>query len=330
MNIQVVDEAGKSLAMDRDLASLQARFSEHAAEGFSTALPSSTLERSGLTQWDFGELPATVDIELHGQTLHGYPALVDEGDSVAIQVLDTQAAAEQEHAQGLVRLLALQLKDKLKYLARQGPVTPKTCLHYVEVDSCEQLREDFLEALLQHVCLQDGSDIRTAAAFGERLNGVRNGILREAARLGVLLDEILLRYYQLGLRLAREDSPAWEQAVADIQEQLDNLVYAGFLRETAYRWLQQYPRYLKAMEARLDRLQGNVDKDAQKMAEVRVHFDYYLERYEAGDADPQRLDEYRWAIEEFRVSLFAQELKTVVQVSSKRLQQMKGQLTARG
>jgi len=329
MNIKVVDESGKLLAMDRDLAALQARFSEHAAKGFSTALPSSGLERSGLTQWDFDELPATVDIELHGQTLHGYPALVDQGDSVAIQVLDTEQAAEQEHAQGLVRLLALQLKDKLKYLRKQGTLSQQTCLHYVEVDSCEQLREDFIEALLQQLCLEDGAGVRTAAAFGERLNGVRNGVLNQANRLLALLDEILQRYYQLSLRLGAEDSPAWEQAVGDMQEQLDNLVYAGFLRETPYPWLRQYPRYLKAIELRLDRLQGNVDKDAQKMAEVRQHFDHYLARYEAGDVEPQRLEEYRWYIEEFRVSLFAQELKTVVQVSNKRLQQMKGQLTAK-
>jgi ATP-dependent helicase HrpA len=328
MNIKVVDESGKPVAMGRDLAALQARFSEHAADSFTTALPASGLERSGLSQWDFGDLPASVELELHGQSLHGYPALVDEGESVAIQVLDTEEAARHQHAQGLVRLLALQLKDKLKYLRKQGPVKQQQCLHYVEVDSCEQLREDFIEALLQRVCLEDGIEVRTAAAFGERLNGVRNGILETANRLGQLLEEILTRYYQLGLLLYQETSPAWEQAVADMQEQLDNLVYAGFLRETPYRWLQQYPRYLKAMESRLDRLQGNVDKDAQKMAEVRKHFDHYLARYEAGDADAGRLDEYRWYIEEFRVSLFAQELKTVVQVSAKRLQQMKEQLTA--
>lgn len=326
MNIRVVDESGKTLAMDRELGALQERFRTQASDRFSTALPNSGLERSGISEWDFGELPATVDIRLHGQTLHGYPALVDEGDSVAIQVMDTASSAQQAHAQGLVRLLALQLRDKIKYLRKQGPITQQSCLHYVEVDSCEQLREDFIEALLQQVCLEDGSEIRTASDFGVRLNGVRNGLLRQANRLGDLVEEILARYHRLGLRLYEANSPAWEDAVADMQEQLDNLIYAGFLRETPVQWLQQYPRYLKAMEARLVRLQGNVDKDAQKMAEVRQHFEYYLARYEQGDAEPGKLDEYRWYIEEYRVSQFAQELKTVVSVSGKRLQQMRSAL----
>ena len=123
------------------------------------------------------------------------------------------------------------------------------------------------------------------------------------------------------------DSPAFEDIVADIQEQLDNLIYAGFMQEASFQWLQQYPRYLQAIEKRLDRIQGNIDKDLKKMAQVRSHFEHYLNCYAKGCADATLLNEYRWLIEEFRVSLFAQELKTVTQVSEKRLNQLKKQLT---
>ncbi|MBD3670731.1 MAG: ATP-dependent RNA helicase HrpA [Gammaproteobacteria bacterium] len=326
MNIKVVDESGKQLAMGRDLIALQSQFSDQASDSFSVALPSSDLERSGLTDWDFTSLPGSVDITLQGQTVQGYPALVDEGETVAIQVLDTESSAQEAHRQGLVRLLSLQLKDKLKYLRKQSPVSQQDCMHYVEVDTCDQLREEFLESLLQYVCLKDGTEIRSEQQFSERLMQVRNTLLDEANTLGRLLHEVLLRYYELGLRLYQESSPAWEEAIADMQEQLDNLIYAGFLSETPHQWLRQYPRYLKAIEARFDRLQGNVERDAQKMKQVRRYFEDYLARFESGNADVHSLDEYRWYIEEYRVSLFAQELKTVVQVSDKRLQQMQSSL----
>lgn len=323
MNIRVMDENTKLIAQSRNLSELKEQFSDHATDSFSIALPASHLERSGISDWDFDDLPKNIEIELHGQSITAYPTLVDEGDSVAIQVVDTEEAAQALHAEGLIRLLSLHLKDKIKYLRKQSPLSKQDCLHYVEIDSCEQLREDFSDTVLRDICLRDGVEVYSKSEFDRRLNQVRENLLLEANTLGAIISEVLTAYYRLGLKLYECSAPAWEEVVADIQEQMDNLIYAGFMREANYQWLLQYPRYLKAIQLRLDRLQGNLYKDIKKMNDVRVHFDYYLQCYEAGNIDAQKLDEYRWHIEEYRVSLYAQELKTVLPVSAKRLQQLK-------
>jgi len=278
------------------------------------------------TAWTFGELPELMELKKGGQALIGYPALIDQGTHVEVEVFDEQDVATVRHRAGLRRLVALQIRDAVRYLEKNLPDLQRMAMAYLPLGSSEDLRDQIVEVAIDRAFLAEPwpSD---AASFGRRVDEGRGRltlIANEVARLAAAV----LAEYALALRKLKEARPPKEVA-DDIAAQLERLVPRRFVAATPWGQLVHLPRYLKAVVLRLDKLRADPARDAARLAELRPLDQRYLrklaERRGAADA---RLDELRWLLEELRVSLFAQELKTPQPVSVKRVEKIWAQAFA--
>jgi ATP-dependent helicase HrpA len=322
MNIRVVDEAGRELASGRDLAALKTQLGQAASLTFSAE--DSGIEKSGIRAWDFGDLPAEISFTRGGRRLTGYPALADERESVAIRLFDTRRAADIAMRAGVRRLMRLTLKDPLRQLEKSLPGFTQAALAFRNIASADELIEDALTAIADRAFIGEDELPRTAKAFEAlrarartRLPAVSDGACR-------LITNIAEEYQRAQQRLTAAGKTA-PRAVADVRAQLGRLVYKGFVTATPWERLHDVPRYMKAMQARLDKYAANPERDERHAASISELWSRYEERTaklrRAHESDP-RLEDFRWRIEELRVSLFAQELKTPYPVSFKRLDKL--------
>ncbi|MBL0147606.1 MAG: ATP-dependent RNA helicase HrpA [Ideonella sp.] len=375
MNFRVVDEHGRQLGMGRNIATLKAELGGQARSAFqalaalklgsinapahapalaavdprpagpgqarrapaapppaSAPIPASP---ASYTRWAFGELPELMEIRKGNQTLLGFPALIDKLTHVEIEVFDEPDVAAAKHRAGLRRLVALAIKEPLKYLEKNIPDLPKMGVAYMQVGrgadgagggAVEELRQQIIDVALDRAFLAEPLPT-DESAFKARIDEGRarlNLIAQEVARLaGVVLAE-----HAVASRKLKDSRPAKEVA-DDVAAQLQRLVPKRFLTETPWPQLQHFARYLKAITARLDKLRADPARDAQRLAELRP-LEQRLLRTVAerrGQADA-RLSEFRWLLEELRVSLFAQELRTPQPVSVKRLEKVWSQLSS--
>jgi ATP-dependent helicase HrpA len=268
--------------------------------------------------WSFGPLPELMELRRGRETLIGYPALVDGGDAVELQVFDAPEEAALEHRRGLMRLFALVLKEPLRFFERNLPEAQKLALLYANFGSPEDLRRELISAVIERACLVDPLPA-DADAFLQRVAQARprlNLIGQEVARS---LLAILVEYQAAVRKLPQARSQA--AVAADIEQQLESLFPARWFNSTPAVQLAHYPRYLKAIVLRIDKLRTEPARDAPRLAEIGP-LQAQLRRALAqrrGQLDA-RLEEFRWLLEELRVSLFAQELRTPMPVSVKRLQ----------
>jgi ATP-dependent RNA helicase HrpA len=323
MNIKVVAADGREVAAGRDLLSLQRERGEQAAASFAAA-PGNAFEREQVTEWDFGVLPPQVEFEQRGMRLIGYPALVDEDGGVALRLVDSSAAAHAAMRAGVRRLYRLQARERIKYLEKNLPAIQTMCLHYAGLGDCAGLKADLLTAITDHAFLGDRPLPRSAEEFQR---GKENGaaqLMDAANEICGWVNETLALYHGLMRRLKGSVKPAWLKSLGDIREQLQHLVYPGFIAATPYPQLRHLSRYLRAIDLRLTKLEQHAGRDGPLLAQLMPLWQAYEARAEKqrklGAADPA-LEEYRWLLEELRVSLFAQELKTAAPVSVKRLEQ---------
>ncbi|PKM24553.1 MAG: ATP-dependent RNA helicase HrpA [Gammaproteobacteria bacterium HGW-Gammaproteobacteria-13] len=321
MNIEVVDNQGKPLGEGRDLAELTARFSEATQAGL--ALPKTAKSQQPVEAKAFSEVAAKTQQQVAGLSMTVYPALVEEAGVVKEGRFPTLAEAEFQHRRALQRLLLQQLSEQAKFLRGKLPGLTELALLYRDMGRVDALVEDILLASLDS-CILEGSeplprDGAGLAALAERKRGDWTG---EAERLAKLTLEILKLWHGLQKRFKGKIDLAQAMALNDIKLQLSNLVYPGFVRETPAQWLKEIPRYLKAIEQRLDKIAGQVQRDRVWSGELAGYWEQYQARLgkhsQEGKRDPQ-LVLYRWLLEEYRVSLFAQQLGTKLPVSDKRL-----------
>ncbi|GAB3628471.1 ATP-dependent RNA helicase HrpA [Pandoraea terrae] len=270
-----------------------------------------------LTTWSFGELAEMLEIRRGGQTLFGYPALVDRGDHCDLEVFDDPDEARRQHRAGLRKLFALQLREQVKYLEKNIPGLQQMAMQYMTLGTQEELRAQIIDLALERACLAlpwptDAASFNTRKDEGK---GRLNLLAQEIARLA---GQILTEYAAILKKLPQ--SKPFAQAHADLTAQLQRLIGKRFMVDTPYAQLAHFPRYLKAMAARIDKLKADSARDARAMSEIGPLLQNWqraaAQRRDQGDA---RLDEFRWLLEELRVSLFAQELRTPMPVSVKRL-----------
>ncbi|HSQ71183.1 MAG TPA: ATP-dependent RNA helicase HrpA, partial [Rubrivivax sp.] len=359
MNFRIVDEHGRQLGTGRDLAGLKAEFGAQARSAFqalaalklagtappaavpvapppgrrdaaaapmlaASAAPAVAAESQRYTAWTFGELPELMELRRGSQVLVGFPALVDRGSAVEIEVFDEPEVAAVKHRAGLRRLVALQIREPLKYLERNIPELSTMAAAYLNLGTLEELREQVIDVALDRAFLAEPlpADERSFKARVEEGRARLNLIAQEVARLAaaVLLDHAAAQ------RKLRDSKPPREVA-DDIQAQLQRLVGKRFLAATPWDALQHLPRYLKGIVLRLDKLRADPARDAARLAELRPLEQRWLRRVaELRGAGHARLDEFRWLLEELRVGLFAQELRTPQPVSVKRLEKAWAQL----
>jgi ATP-dependent helicase HrpA len=289
----------------------------------STATPSKA-SPSTHTTWTFGELPELMEIRQGGQTLIGFPALIDGGDSVRVEVFDEPEVAANKHRAGLRRLFALQIKDALKYLEKNIPDLQKMAVAYMPLGTAEELRTQIIDVALDRAFLQDPLPT-DEFAFKKRVDEGRGRLTLIANEVARLAGVILVEYAAAARKI--KDSKNAPEASADCAQQLQRLMPKAFIAATPWAQLQHFARYLKAITQRLDKVRTDPARDTQRMAELKPQDQRYwrlvAERKGVQDA---RMLEFRWLLEELRVSFFAQELRTPQPVSIKRLDKAWGQL----
>ncbi len=319
MNVRIMDEAKRELAMGRELPELRKRLGEAASLTLAKAKPG--MEREGITAWDFGDLPGQVSFKRGNQTLTGFPALVDEGANVALRLMDTKDKAEAAHRQGVKRLMALDLKEQLRQLDRGLPGFNALALKFNATIPADKLKADLMEAIVDRAFIGEDEVPRTQKAFEEqkkraktRLPAVTEGATRYAAAIG----EASQKFTQ---SLAQNASLG--RVAQEAKGQRERMVYPGFLARTPWERLEHVPRYLNGYALRMQKYRSNPERDQKHAGAVQGLWNNYEARAKAdreGGREDARLEEFRWLIEELRISLFAQELRTPFPVSAKRLQ----------
>ncbi|OEZ83007.1 ATP-dependent RNA helicase HrpB [Janthinobacterium sp. HH104] len=277
-------------------------------------------QHMGLTGWTFGELPELLEIVQGKLTLIGFPALVDKGTHCDLEVFDDPTVAARTHKIGLRRLFALQMKEQIKYVEKSIPGLQQMGMQFMALGSQEELREQIINKALDIACLQDPLPL-DAASFAKRQAEGKSRLVLLVNEIARLLSQVLTEFHGLPKRL--QNIPA--AAASDIQSQLQGLVHKRFLTENDYTQLAHFPRYLKAINVRLEKLRADPARDTKLMAEWQSAAAPYLrqakDRQAGKNTDPKLVD-FRWMLEELRVSLFAQELRTPMPVSAKRLQKV--------
>ncbi len=290
--------------------------------GAAAASGSGSADGSGYTQlttWSFGELPELLEIQRGRQTLLGFPALVDKGMHCDIEVFDDPNEAAEIHLNGLRRLFALQLKEQLKYLEKNVPGLQQMGMQFMALGSQEELRDQIIQAGLSRACLQSPLP-KNPGEFNIRRDEGKarlNLLVNEIARL---VGQVLAEYHALPKKLQGIRTHA--AAHADMQAQLQALVHKRFVADTPHAQLSHFPRYLKAITVRLDKLRSDPARDARLMADWQQAAAPWQRAMKAGSRGDPRMEDYRWMLEELRVSLYAQELRTPMPVSVKRLQKV--------
>ncbi len=327
IEVRVVDASGRELAAGRDLGALRARLGEAAQLSFAEAGPA--LERRGMRSWEFGDLPETLTTVRGGQRFTGYPALVDDGDSVSIALLDTRAAADASTRAGVVRLIRIALKDVVSRHEKGGAGFAQAALQLKTTVATDALLADVLAAVCDRAFLGDDPLPRSGTAFAEQVKRARTRLPAVAEGAFRLLATIAARHQELTQRLAAMPSPSARLA-AEVRSRRDGLVYPGFFRETPWSQLAEVPRYLAALDRRLVKYAQDPARDARHAATVGEWWERYRERLErnrkGGRVEPG-LANFRWLLEELSVSLFAQELRTPFPVSYRRLERAWAELS---
>ena len=352
MNIRLIDEHGRQLELERNLARLRSEYGETARSAFqaiaqvsaqtelgieptqirasstiSSADASRKVEQGGYRTWEFGSLPETLEIQKGSQTLFGYPALVDRSDYVDLEVFDDLQEARKHHWEGLRRLFVLMNKDTLKALQKQLPGLRELGLLFINVGSVEDLIEQILNLAVERAFMSDELPIN-AEQFSQRLQAGKPRLALIAQEIAKHALNALQANADLQKKLAQAKAVS-PSAYADIQTQLQGLIFPSLIAQTPYAQLVHLPRYLKAIAMRVDKLRSNPSRDAQcqKDWESVARPWQKLLQGQRGSAsyalsEDQGLQDFRWQLEELRVALYAQELKTPTPMSLKRLEKV--------
>ncbi len=357
MNFRVVDEHGRQLGMSRNFAALRGDWApKQTIAPVPTAKHAAPQQKSACkrhTAWDFGDFNPTSIEQRAGQTITVFNALMDEGDAVTLQRFDTQDAAKAAHRHGLRRLFMLALKEQVKYLEKNLPGLQAMAMQFLAFGSQQDLQRQILAVTFDRCCLNDPWP-ETEKEFATRCKEAKarlNLVAQEIARLvGTVLAEhqalqkalpafkaqprrgaaepsgagvAAMRLLPQTAGSASNVSKAHGQVQQDIHQQLDWLLGKEWIGRTPYERMQHMPRYLKAINVRLEKLRSNPARDAQCMAQMNPLLQQWQRRLSAqqGETDA-RLEDFSWMLQELRVSLFAQELKTPVIVSVKRLEKI--------
>ncbi|GAB2566273.1 ATP-dependent helicase [Paractinoplanes abujensis] len=327
VNFRVVDENEKVLGEGRDLEVLRRSLAPKVQQTISKA--AGDIERRGITTNDFGQLPRRVRQMRGGYEVNVFPALVDEGESVAIKVFESEAEQRTAMVAGTRKLLLLTLPPAARYL--QGRLDNKAKLELSRGNpyrSIADLLDDCAGAAVDKLVTDAGGPVWSSIEFASLRDAVRQDLVDAVANVVTQVRQVLATAYDIDQRLGSTRNPALVAALADIRQQLKGLVHAGFVTETGWRQLHHLPRYLRGIVYRLDRLGGNLARDRQLMAQLHEIETEYRELRSELPAGTEGLSEIRWMIEELRINLFAQSLGTAYPISDKRIFKAMDQLPA--
>ncbi len=330
MNFRLVDENDKLLEESKNLMQLQQDWAIKAAASFKQ-IPNSQFEQQGLTAWDFDELPEQILLKQNGLEMTAYPSLIDRGDSVDLTLMDTATQAKEHTRKGIRRLFLLAQKDSVKYLLKNLPNIQQLCLYYTNVlespyqsvsdqqkcSPCEQLKQDIIHLAFDRCFLIEQTTFQNQQQFEQCLQDKKGNLLDIANELAKQLALPLAEYHKLAKKLNAKLPLSAIHAVKDIKEQLHHLIYQGFIQQTPNTIMHRLPLYMQAISQRLDKLLIDPARDKQWMNEIKPYWQRYLDNQTKMTS--KEFEDFRWMIEEFRISLFAQGIKTAYPISAKRL-----------
>ena len=314
-NLRIIDDGGQELAMGRDLIQIQQQLGKAAATTFRDN--TQEFERDNVTAWDIGTLPESIKFARGKQQLTGYLGLQKEKDGrIALRLFDTSAAAEQAHRVGVIELMKLQLKEQVKDLNKgiQGFTQAAMLLKHINADT---LRDDLTQAVCDRAFIGEDELPRNEKAFKEQIKRARSRLPAVKEALSRYLQETAAAYAELNGKLGKHPLTHL------LRLRLQTLLAAGFATRTPWAQWPRLPIYLKAMTLRLEKYSGNPARDAAREADIQELEQMWQEKTDSlmkqGQPVSDDLAAFKWMIEELRVSLFAQELKTPYPVSVKRL-----------
>ena len=318
MNFRVLDEHGRQLGMSRNFAQLHSELAPRAEPVIVAATAGDQQVEHRSTSWDFGSFSETREVRRAGQRVTLYNALVDDKDAVVLRAFDTRDAAVAAHRAGLRRLFMLALKEQVRYLEKNLPDAQRLGMLFMPFGTQQQLHQQILAMSFDRACLNDPLPV-DEAAFNARTKEAKNRLMLIAQEIARLVAQVLTELQAVQKSLLQIKAHA--QASSDIRAQLEWLLRKDFISSTPYERLQHVPRYLKAIGLRIEKLRTNPQRDAKCMADLQPLLQALQKFQKQGVQDP-RVEEFAWLMQELRVSLFAQELKTPVIVSVKRLEKM--------
>lgn len=331
LNFKVIDEHGRQLAMGRNLAQLRAELGAEAQETFRNVAQQDAEVAKDLadqiTNWTFGELPELMEIQRRGETLIGHPALVDEGDACAIEVFDDPLEAQKAHRKGLRKLFRLTLREQVKFVERslrdlgrvqmQASVVPGLAKNFENFDDLEN---DVVDCVLEATAMADPLPT-DEESFQARREDARGRLSLVAGEVSRLLTEVATIAGTIPLKLKRMTQE--KSLCEDVTRELEGLFPPHFLLSAPLSQLMHYPRYLKAVVYRLEHFSDDPARDASRQAQIERLSVPWQRAVAARRGQPdEHLEEFRWMLEELRVSLFAQQLRTPMPVSVKRLERI--------
>nr|WP_232504859.1 alpha/beta fold hydrolase [Neisseria sp. KEM232] len=314
-NLRIIDDGGQELAMGRDLIQIQQQLGKAAATTFRDN--TQEFERDNVTAWDIGTLPESIKFARGKQQLTGYLGLQKEKvGRIALRLFDTSAAAEQAHRLGVIELMKLQLKEQVKDLNKgiQGFTQAAMLLKHINADT---LRDDLTQAVCDRAFIGEDELPRNEKAFKEQIKRARSRLPAVKEALSRYLQETAAAYAELNSKLGKHPLTHL------MRQRLQTLLAPGFATRTPWAQWPRLPIYLKAMTLRLEKYSSNPTRDAAREADIQELEQMWQEKTDSlvkqGQPASDDLAAFRWMIEELRVSLFAQELKTPYPVSVKRL-----------
>lgn len=327
MNFHLLDAQGHELETGRNLEQLQDLYGGHASDAFSS-VPEWDVQRDLVERWDFGDLPVEVRQEHNGLEVIGYPALVvDDESMLCIDVVDTPDLAQVLHHAGLHALILKSLPEQARFLRKQLPDLKQQCLLFTTAGDCPGLKDDLVATILDSCFMDSDDQVRSEAEFCKCLEQGRSMVIDTANRLCHLNLEILGLYHDANSTIQRKKRDTGStDSLSDMQLQLEDLVYPGYLQQAGMTQLCHYPRYLKAVLARLYKMEEKPQRESQSLRLIEPYSNQYREKASEWEIlsgiQQSTLESYHWLLEEYRVSLFAQELGTSVPVSAKRLDKL--------
>ncbi|MFZ5485188.1 MAG: ATP-dependent RNA helicase HrpA [Pseudomonadota bacterium] len=322
MNYRVLDERNRIVAEGRDLAALRRQLGGEASRQLAQAAAPN--ERESVGRWDFGDLPAHIELTSGARKVAAFPSLVEASGQVALRMLDSPILARESHRRGVCRLIWRHFPDLLKQVEKDlGTRLKPAAMQYALLDKTLGLTEllaDVLYAGARAALTVDPAELRRQNEFDSAAQTARPRLAEQARELARLAAECLAHAHTLNQQLAR---PLPREVAADLREQLAGLVYPGFVGHIPPSRLVHLPRYLKAMERRLEKLSSRPERDAQAMRTLTPLLSQWrarVQRERDSTGVTPEVESFGWQLQELRVSLFAQELKTPEPVSAKRLE----------
>lgn len=331
MRFEVVDNAGKVVDTGRNLARLQEAWLDQVEESL-LKFSDNSIEQDQVTDWNFGDLPASVDIEKAGITMQGYPALQAIADGVALKLFATPGAAAASMPIGLRALYRQVLKDEIKYLQRKLPAINVLCLRFAPFGTKQQLIDDIINAALDHVFIIDKPIPRARDEWQSSLETGRKHLVGVAGEICQVLEQVFESHRQVAKRIEASASLSWIEAIKDIKQQIDALLFIGFVTQTGLTRLTRVPAYFDAMNRRLLAIDQAPDKDRRRRSEFLPVWQDFQSLPSTREDDAEFHTQWlalRWSFEELRISLFAQEIGTKEKVSVSRLENRVADLRAR-